>query len=116
VTSGDAPRFTTIVFLIWGGLLTWAGYFLFVYVFAALACARHFHHVTVAGIGVVTLATFAALPIALAITLWIVQHARRRIREDASRLARFLAVSLGSLALLAMVWIALPVLILRRSC
>jgi membrane protein DedA with SNARE-associated domain len=57
VTSRDAPRFTTIVFLIWGGLLTWAGYFLFVYVFAALACARQFHHLTVAGIDVVTFAT-----------------------------------------------------------
>jgi hypothetical protein len=112
----DAPRFTTTVFLIWGGLMCWAGYFLFVYVFAALACARQFHHYTVAGIGIVPFATFAALPIALATTLWVVRHARRRIRADVSPLARFLAISLGSLAVLGMVWIALPVLILRASC
>jgi hypothetical protein len=87
-----------------------------VYVFAALACARQFHHLTVAGIDIVTFATFAGLPIALATMLWTMRRARHRMREAFPPLVRFLAIALGALALLGMVWTALPVVLLSENC
>jgi hypothetical protein len=110
-----APRFTSTTFLIWGGLLTWAAYFLFVYVFAAVACARHFANLSVVGLPIVSLVTGASTVIALGATIALTRFATRRLAAT-SAFARFLALALGALAVICILWVALPSLVLHRSC
>jgi hypothetical protein len=110
-----APHFTSTAFFIWGGLLTWAAYFLFVYVFAAVACARRFAHLSVAGLPVVSLVTGIATVIALGITVALTRFATQRLAAT-SAFARFLALALGALAVICILWVALPSLVLHRSC
>lgn len=45
-------RFTTTTFFIWSSLLVWMTNFLFVYVFAALACVHRFIDASVFGVAV----------------------------------------------------------------
>ncbi|MGH8176397.1 MAG: hypothetical protein ACREV5_09070, partial [Steroidobacter sp.] len=71
-------RFTPTAFFIWGGLLIWAADFLFVYVFAALACARRFADERVAGFAIVPFATTAASIVALLATAGVMWRALRR--------------------------------------
>jgi hypothetical protein len=94
---------------IWGGLLIWAADFLFIYAFAALACARRFADERIAGFGVVQVATLASSVAALTATAWLMRNARRELRErPAARFHAFLAAALSGLAVLAIVWTALP--------
>lgn len=111
----NAPRFTSTAFLIWSGLLTWAAYFLFVYVFAAVACAQRFAHQSVASIPVVPLVTAFVTVLALGTTVVLMRIAARRLATT-SAFVRFLALALGALALICIVWVALPVLVLHRTC
>ena len=111
----NASRFTSTAFLIWSGLLTWAAYFLFVYVFAALACAQRFAQQTVASIPVVPLVAAIATVVALGTTVVLMRVAARRLATT-SAFARFLALALGALALICIVWVALPLLVLHRTC
>ena len=112
-------RFTVSMLRLWSGLLVWAAYFLVVYVVAALACARGFAGVLVAGLDVVTLVTVAGLIVAIVATAALVLTTRRRERSqpaDGARFADRLGWTLGLLALLAIVWTALPHLLLRTGC
>lgn len=100
------------------GLLIWAADFLFVYVFAAIACARGFDGVTVLGARVVPLASAAATLVALIATgLVIAAGARRAATGDPSNGAFLGAVAMATalLALIAIVFTGLPGLLLR-SC
>lgn len=79
-------RFVSAMF----GFILWAAHFLFVYVLAALACARGFASGQVAALDVVTFAVVAATVLALvavgvhALALW-------RARQDEVRTTQFLA-------------------------
>lgn len=113
-------RFTPTLFFIWGGLLVWAADFLFVYVFAALACARGFVDQRVAGFPIVPFAITLASIVALLATAALMWRALRRAHGNAradehSRFILFLAIALSALALVAIVWTALPPLLLQPA-
>lgn len=108
-------RFTRTTFFIWGGLLIWAADFLFVYVFAALACARGFEHMRIAGVGVVQFMTLAASLAASIGAVLLMRRALSELRSGAPastcRFHAFLSASLSGLALVAIAWSALPPLL-----
>jgi hypothetical protein len=113
-------RFTPTTFFVWGGLLIWAADFLFVYVFAAVACARRFADAEIAGLRLVPVATSLASIAASIATLVLILRAVRRAHggdyvDESSRFIQFLAIALGALALVAIAWTALPPLMLRSD-
>jgi hypothetical protein len=112
--------FTGTTFSIWSGLLIWAADFLFVYVFAALACARGFADVRVFGIEVVPLTTVLLSGVALAATALVLVRIRKRaLRIGSDPRARFVLFLVGALAVLgaiAIAWTTLPPLLLSTNC
>lgn len=114
-------RFTPTTFFIWSGLLIYALDFLFVYVFAALACAKRFTHVRWLDLPLVPLATTLSGVLAAAAIGVVIGIAMRRNRMDANadehtRFIRFLAIAGGGLSLLALLWLTLPPLLLSNGC
>jgi hypothetical protein len=110
-------RFPRVALYTFAGLLVWAADFLFVYVFAALACARGFADATVLGIGVVPFASASATIVAGAVSLAIIACGRREIRPAAVESANGgflvgLAAIAALVALIAIVFTGLPGLLL----
>ena len=105
-----------------GGLLVWAALFLWTYVFAAIACARGFSHLVWLGFTVVTLLLVASAVAALGglhalarrIDALAVRSGRRS--DDTQRLVADVAAIVCGLALIAIVWNTLPLLLHVRSC
>jgi hypothetical protein len=96
------------------GFLIWAIHFLIIYGFTALVCERGFVTVSWFGIGVVPWIIGLATLIAVAATLALVLRARndrRRRLNDTSDFVYWMTATLGGLALVAMLWEALPVLL-----
>lgn len=101
------------------GMLVWAIHFGAVYVATAIACARGFAELVVAGLPLIPAMVLGATALALAAVGWIAARAYRRLRSDLSGedgeddpqfLIWFtLAVALASA--LAIVWEGIPVLI-----
>jgi hypothetical protein len=119
VKTKDAHRFAAATAWIWAGLLVWATYFLALYVLAALACERGFADVRIAGAPVVPFAAACGLIVTLAITLALAVFAHRHLRSARPRVtafADFLAWALALLGALALVWTALPPLLLQTGC
>ena len=115
----DASRFGLTTAWVWCGLLVWAAYFLAVYVFAALACERGFAGHRIAGYAIVPFAAACGLLVTLAINVTVAVVARRRLtreRPGVSTFVEFLALALALLGVLALVWTALPPLLLRTGC
>lgn len=110
--------FASRIFLACAGLMVWAAHFLFVYVFTALACARAFADVRLAGMGIVPLVILAATVAALVLLAWLSARAWRsesRVRANGSRTLRFLrylGAALGLYSAAAILLQALPALIL----
>jgi hypothetical protein len=116
-----AHRFTPTAFLIWSGLLIWMGNFLFAYSFAALACARRFAETEILGFAVVPLVSTASSILSGLAIVAVMWTRVRRLREEASadansRFISFVTLGVGGLALLALVWIALPPLLANARC
>jgi hypothetical protein len=116
-----ARRFTPTAFLLCSGLLIWIGNFLFVYTFAALACAWRFAHVKVFGFDIVRLASSASSILAALAIVAVMWTMARRLRDEPSsdahsRFVRLVTLGAGGLALLALVWIALPPLLANEGC
>lgn len=109
-------RFTTTTFLLTGGLLVWMADFVFVYVFAAVACARGFADATLLGLPVVTLVTLLASLVAGTITVWIVRRGYRLHSavemDEHTRFIGFVAVASGTLALVALVLLVMPAMVM----
>lgn len=107
--------FTRTTFLITGGLLVWIADFAFVYVFAAVACARGFADVSWIGVPIVTLITLLASAIAGAVTVLVVRRGYRLQRDGAadehSRFIGFVTLASGGIALIALVLLVLPALL-----
>jgi uncharacterized membrane protein YhaH (DUF805 family) len=98
------------------GLLIWAADFLFIHIFAAVACARGFADLTVLGAGIVPLASFVASVLALVATGAIIAMGVRRAREGDPSNGAFvgsLAAIAALLALIAIVFTGLPGLLLK---
>ena len=113
--------FTSTTFYIWSGLLIWMANFAFVYVFAALACARGFADVRLFGFGVVPLTTVVSCTLAAVATGAVMWLARQRIQKNArenehSNFIRFVVMATGLLALIAMLYVLLPPGLLTTHC
>jgi type IV secretory pathway TrbD component len=111
-----ARRFVAETLRMLSGLLVWGAHFGLVYVITALACARRFYALEWQGIGlvvwVVAIATLAAIASVLAIALPVWRHIRRHGAPDpTSAFIDWLTVAFGGLALVAIVWEGLPVLL-----
>jgi hypothetical protein len=101
-----------------GGLLIWAADFLFIYVFAAIACARGYADTTVLGIGIVPLAGAIATLLAAGASAAIFLAGRREARPAVADSANGgflpgLAAIAALLALIGIVFTGLPALLLR---
>jgi hypothetical protein len=97
------------------GLLIWAFHFGAIYAFQALACARGFAGREVAGAGIVTVFVVAATVVALLAsaaviaTGWRTAGANQLAEHD--EFLRRLGLLVAGLAAIAIVWEALPVLV-----
>jgi len=119
------PRFRRTTLTVTAGLLIWAADFLFIYVFAALACARGFAHTTLLGFAIVPLvSTIATAVAAVASIALIVAGAHRaaaatsHVPDDATA-APFLgrlATIVAMLGLIAIALTGLPGLLVRGTC
>lgn len=108
-------RFASTTFLLTGGLLIWMTNFLVVYVVAALACARGFAHLQVAGMNIVPAVTTVTSLAAAAATVALVTIVRKRLRSSGSNdhvtFIAFVATATCFIALVALVMLALPPLL-----
>lgn len=113
--------FPRTAFFIVGALLIWAADFLFLYVFAALACARGYSDVAVMGINVLPFATGVSTGIALIASAVLFITARRRagsLMPDGGGGTNVAFIGGAAcvavlLAVIAIVFTALPGLMLR---
>lgn len=113
------PRpFTRVTLQVMGPLLAWLVCFTAVYVVGALACARGFAQVQVAGLHITGLLTTLLVLATAAFTVWKIITARKLLRRAGPEQAfsGFLAVSLGGLVLLGLLLVCLPVLVVRPTC
>lgn len=109
-------RFWSKAFLMFGGLLIWAAHFMFVYSANAVACARGFTHITVLGVGLVPFTLILATLLALLATGYLLYTAlswsgplRGEANDDpASAFLRQITIVLTLIAMIAIVWNALP--------
>ncbi len=87
------------------GALIWAVHFMAIYGFTTLACARDFASIQWLGIGVVAWVVGGATMIALAAASSVIVAA---IRTSPIGFTQWIAGSVAALASLAMIWEALP--------
>ena len=110
--------FASRVLLASAGLLVWGAHFLFIYVFAALACARAFADVRLVGVGVVPFAILTSTVAALLLLAWLSDRAWRtenRVHAadpDTPRFLRHLGAALAIYSAAAILLQALPALII----
>jgi hypothetical protein len=108
-------RFTPTTLFITGSLLVWMANFVVVYVIAALACARGFADMRLAGLPIVPVATTACSVAAAVVTFVLLRRGARELRDragsDHSRFLGFVALTTSVLALIALVLVALPALL-----
>ena len=104
-------------------LLVAGGHFLFIYVFAAIVCAKGFGDREIAGFPILTVVIATATAVALLVTLFILIGALIRMRwraqssSDAAPAPIFLAwmtAAFAALCLIAITWYSLPILITPR--
>jgi hypothetical protein len=109
-------RFTATSFLILGGLLVWMADFVFVYGFAAVACAKGLADASLVGLPVVTVVTLLASLLAGVITALIARRGyclhRSREMDEHTRFIGFVAAASGGLALVALLLLLLPSLLM----
>jgi hypothetical protein len=113
--------FAATTLFIWSSLLIWIADFLFVYVLAALACARGFVHVELFGIGIVPLLTTSSTVLAGLATGGVMLVAAGRVRREEAadpntQFIRSVTLGASALVLVALVWLALPPLIAQARC
>jgi hypothetical protein len=106
-------RFGRTTFLLAGGLLAWLANFVFIYVFAAVACARGFSALSIVGVRVVPLAAVLGSAIATAVTFAMIRRARSHAMslDEQERFVGFVTVATSGIALVAMVLLLLPPLL-----
>jgi hypothetical protein len=115
-------RFAVTTLFIWSSLLIWMADFLFVYVFAALACARRFADVQgFGGLGIVPVAATTATLLAALATACLAWFAARRLRQESTadphtQFIRSVTFGTSVLVLIALAWLALPPLIAQARC
>ncbi len=108
--------FTCASLRILSGALIWALHFAVIYSFTALACARGFWEASWLGVGVVGwaigMATFVAVLAVSAIGVQALRSARSRgAQENAMAFVHWMTMGIAWLSLVAIVWEAVPVLL-----
>ncbi|MET0533945.1 MAG: hypothetical protein ABW171_06940 [Steroidobacter sp.] len=110
-------RFAATTFLLAGGLLVWVADFAFVYIFAAVACARGFASVDILGLPLVPVVTTVASLSAGAVTAWLLRRGYRIHHDTAidehDSFIGFVALATCIIALVALVMLILPPLLIR---
>lgn len=107
-------RFVSTTLFVFSGPLVWAAHFVGIYAFTAIACARRFAEATWLGIGVVQWAIGGATLIAVGVTLATMLAAARQARRGADEVWGFIywmTIAFGALTLIAVLWEAMPALI-----
>jgi hypothetical protein len=99
---------TRIALRMFSGALIWAVHFIAIYGFTTLSCARGFATTQWLGIGIVAWAIGAATMIALAVAVVVVVSAART--APVIGFTDWITAGVAALAALAIVWEALPVI------
>lgn len=112
----ESPPFSRVSIRMFSGVLIWAAHFFVIYSVTAIACERGRPDAGWPGIGlvpwVIGLATAAAVATAGWITVRSLRAASRPAETDqTSHFVDWMTASLCTLALIAIVWEALPVLL-----
>lgn len=110
-------RFTPTTLLITGGLLVWMATFTFLYVLAALACARGFDDVTIVGLPLIPSVSVVTSLLAAAVNVGLVRYGRRSHKQasldEHSRFIGFVTLATSAIGLVALVMLALPPLLVQ---
>jgi hypothetical protein len=110
----DRANFAALSGSVLAGLLIWAAHFLVIYGATGLACTRGFADARVLGFGVLALTIVAATVLALlAAGAVLVRALRFARRSDGGSIPflRWMAAMVALLALVAIAWDGLPVLL-----
>ena len=117
MTEQAQHAFLTTTLFIVGALLAWMGAFVFVYTFAAVACAKAFADVQLFGLPIVPVVTTATCAITSVITVLLLRRGWARLRVEAAseheRFIGFVAFATSAIALFALVLLALPPLVMN---
>ena len=110
----DRANFAILSASVLAGLLIWAAHFLVIYGVSGLACTGRFGDARVVGLGIAKLtigaATVLALLAAATVLVWALRWRRRTVGGSLLFL-RWMAAMIAVLALIAIAWDGLPVLL-----
>jgi hypothetical protein len=113
----DRTNFAALSGSVLAGLLIWGTHFAVIYGVTGLACTRGFANARVLGVGIVELTIGAATVLALlaagAVLVWALRFAKRSDRGRIPFLM-WMAAMVALLALVAIAWNGLPVLLVSR--
>jgi len=101
-------RFSASVLRMSCPVMIWAMHFLAIYGFTAFVCARGLADLRWLGVGIVPWTITLVTLLAMAATIAVILPAARAARASFSH---WMAATIGALALIAIVWEALPVFI-----
>lgn len=108
-------RFTSTAMLLVGGLLVWLATFTFLYVFAAVACAKGFADVRIGGLPLIPSVSVATSLIAAVVNVWLVKYGwrKQRMLDPHSSFIGFVTLATSALGLVALLLLALPPLLVQ---
>lgn len=110
----DRGNFAILSAGVLAGLLIWAAHFLVIYGVTGLACTGRFGDVRVLGLGIAELtigaATVLALLAAATVLVWTLRSGKQT-ESGSLAFLRWMAAMVAVLALIAIVWNGLPVLL-----
>jgi hypothetical protein len=116
--NAPAHRFTPTVLLLCGGLLLWAADFIVIYCAAAVVCAKGYSHVEIFGLPLITLLTLVVTLLAGIATAVLIRRALAQLRmpeggNGSESFIQFVALCVGGLGLLAILFNAVPALLIE---
>lgn len=111
----NAVRFDHAFLRLFSGPMIWAAHFLAIYGFAGLACARRMQDSEWLGVGVVNwvVAAVTLAAVAAVLLLWARADYKQTPRDSAGFI-RWTGAALGMLSILAIVWDAMPALLIPQ--
>jgi hypothetical protein len=93
-----------------GGVMLWALHFLLIYGFTALACERGFHERDWLGAGPIAWVVLGATAVTAAAMIWLM---RRLLQAEPRTFVDWLGAALTGLALVGVLYEAVPVLLVK---
>jgi hypothetical protein len=111
--AGGSMPFVSTTMRMMGGFLTWAAHFAAIYGLTALACARGFAEAAWLGVGVVPWGIGIATVVALAAIVLLTAGAARTAAKSARGpgFLTWMTIAAGAAGVVAIIWQAIPVLI-----